>query len=129
MQHEKRVGRAYMRELGVAMVVYVALLVAANKLGRPMPDGALRTAILLTPMIGFGLAIWAIARHLGRIDEYMRRNLLETFAIGAAITAAVTFSYGFLETAGFPRLSMFAVWPVMGASWGLVCVVRLLRKR
>jgi hypothetical protein len=129
MRFEKRVGWAYRRELGLAMAAYVVLLVAAIKFGRPMPDGVLRTAILLTPMIGFGLAIWAIARHLGRIDEYMRQNLLETFAIGAAITAAVTFSYGFLETAGFPRLSMFAVWPVMGSSWVLVCAVRLLRKR
>ena len=129
MQFEKRVGRAYLRELGVAMAVYVVLLVAAIKFGRPMPDGVLRTAILLTPMIGCGMAIRAIARHLSRIDEYMRQNLLETFAIGAAITAAVTFSYGFLETAGFPRLSMFAVWPVMASSWGLVCAARALRKR
>ena len=129
MRHEKRVGRAYLRELGLAMGVYVVLLVSAIKFGRPMPDGVLRTAILVTPMIGFGMAIWAIARHLGRVDEYMRQNLLETFAIGAAITAAITFSYGFLETAGFPRLSMFAVWPVMGASWGLVCVARLLLRR
>ena len=79
--------------------------------------------------MGFGLAIWAIARHLGRIDEYLRQQLLETFAIGAAITAAVTFSYGFLETAGFPFVSMFWVWPVMGASWALVGIARTLLKR
>jgi hypothetical protein len=129
MGHEKKVMRAYYRELGLSMAVYVVLLFSAIRVGRPMAEGALRTIILLTPMLGFGLAIWAIARHLRRIDEYMRQNLLETFAIGAAITAAVTFSYGFLETAGFPRLSMFAVWPVMGASWGLVCFVRFLLKR
>ncbi len=129
MQHEKKVTRAYLRELGLAMVVYVVLLVGAMKVGRPMPEGALRTAVLVLPMIGFGMAIWAIARHLRRIDEYVRQTLLETFAIGAAITAAVTFSYGFLETAGFPRLSMFAVWPIMGGSWGLVCIARALLKR
>jgi hypothetical protein len=80
-------------------------------------------------MIGFLLAIWALARHLRRIDEFMRQTMLETFAIGAAVTAAVTFSYGFLETAGFPRISMFAVWPIMGASWMLVCLGRWLLKR
>jgi hypothetical protein len=129
MGHEKKVMRAYHRELGLSMAVYVVLLFSAIRFGRPMAEGTLRTIILLTPMLGFALAIWAIARHLRRIDEYMRQNLLETFAIGAAITAAVTFSYGFLETAGFPRLSMFTVWPVMGASWGLVCFVRFLMKR
>jgi hypothetical protein len=129
MGHEKRVKQVYHRELGLSMLVYVLLLFSANKLGRPMPDSALRTAILVMPMIGFLLAIWAIARHLRRSDEYMRQTMLETFAIGAAITAAVTFSYGFLETAGFPRLSMFTVWPIMGASWGLVCLGRWLLKR
>jgi hypothetical protein len=129
MGHEKRVKRLYYRELGLAMLVYIALLFSAIKLGRPMPDGALRTAVLVLPIIGFLLAIWAIARHLRRIDEYMRQTMLETFAIGAAVTAAVTFTYGFLETAGFPRLSMFAVWPIMGGSWVLVCLGRWLMKR
>jgi hypothetical protein len=129
MGHEKKVMRVYYRELGLSMLVYIVLLFSAIKLGRPMPEGALRTAILVMPIIGFLLAIWAIARHLRRSDEYMRQTMLETFAIGSAVTAAVTFSYGFLETAGFPRISMFAVWPIMASSWGLVCLGRCLLKR
>jgi energy-converting hydrogenase Eha subunit A len=124
MNHEKKVTRAYHRDLGLSIVVYVVLLVSAIHFGRPMAEGWLRTAILVTPMIGFGLMIRAMARHLARIDEYMRRQMLETFAIAAAITAGLSFTYGFLETAGFPRLSMFTVWVVMGASWGLVGGVR-----
>lgn len=129
MGHTKKVMRAYYIEMGLSMLAYVVLLFAAIRFGRPMTDGVLRTAVLLTPMIGFGLAIWAVARHLARIDEYLRQQLLETFAMGAAITAAATFSYGFLETAGFPFVSMFWVWPVMGASWGLVGIGRTLLKR
>lgn len=129
MGHEKKVMRAYHRELGLAFVVYVVLLFCAIRFGRPMAEGTLRTIVLLTPMIGFGLAIWAIARHVRRVDEYIRQTFLETFAIAAAITAAVTFSYGFLETAGYPRISMFAVWMVMGGSWGLVCIIRSVLKR
>lgn len=124
MKHEKKVSRAYYRDLGLSMLVYVLLLFSAIHFGRPMAEGALRTAILLTPMIGFGLMIWALARQLARIDEYQRRRMLETFAIASAITAGLSFTYGFLETAGFPRLSMFTVWMVMGASWGLVNFVR-----
>lgn len=124
MQHEKKVKHAYFRDLGLSIVVYVVLLFGAIHFGRPMDDGILRTTILVTPMIGFGLMIWAIARHMARIDEYMRRQMLETFAIAAAITAGLSFTYGFLETAGFPRLSMFTVWMVMGGSWGLVAIVR-----
>lgn len=124
MKHEKKVSKAAHRDLGLSLAVYIVLLVSAIHFGRPMAEGALRTAILLTPMIGFGLMIWAMARQLARIDEFRRRQMLETFAIASAITAGLSFTYGFLETAGFPRLSMFTVWMVMGASCGLVNCVR-----
>lgn len=128
-KHEKRVGSVYLRELGGALLVYMVLLVAAIRFGRPMADGALRTIVLLSPMIGFCLGLWAIARHLNRVDEYVRNFLLESFALGAGLTAGLTFSYGFLETAGYPKLSMFAVWMVLCGATGLVCTVRSLRQR
>ena len=127
--HEKRVGKAYLRELGGAILLYTVLLMASIRFGRPMEDGTLRVAVLLSPMIGFCLALWAIARHLGRVDEYLRGFLLESFALAAALTAGLTFSYGFLETAGYPRLSMFTVWMVLCGVTGLVCLVRSGRLR
>jgi hypothetical protein len=122
--HEKRVARAYRAELWTAIAVYAVLLFVSIRFGRPMDDGLPRTLVLLAPMIGFGLMIRAIARHVARIDEYQRLRMLESVALAAAITGAVTFSYGFLETAGFPKVSMFGVWIVMGASWLLVNLVR-----
>lgn len=127
--HEKRVGKAYMRELMGSLALYMVLLFAAIRWGRPMEEGVLRTLVLLSPMIGFGLALWAIARHFGRIDEYVRMRLLETVALAAAITAGLTFSYGFLETAGYPKLSMFTVWCVLCGATVLVQLVRKLLDR
>jgi hypothetical protein len=127
--HEKRVGRAYRIELWTAIAVYVALVVASTRFGRPMADGLLRTVVLLSPMIGFAMMIRAIARHVARIDEYQRLRLLESLALAFAITGAVTFSYGFLETAGYPKLSMFSVWMVMGVSWGVASFVLAMRTR
>lgn len=126
---EKRIGRAYVRELGGALLLYGVLLVATIRLGRPLDDGLLRTVVLLSPMLGFCGMLWAIARHLNRVDEYLRRFLLDSFALGAALTAGLTFSYGFLETAGYPRLSMFSVWMVLCGAVTLVCLVRALRQR
>jgi hypothetical protein len=122
--HEKQVARAYRAELWVAILVYVVLLFGSIQFGRPLPEGLPRTIVLLLPMAGFALMIRAIVRHVARIDEYQRLRMLESVGIAFAITGALTFSYGFLETAGFPRLSMFGVWIVMGASWGLVNLVR-----
>jgi energy-converting hydrogenase Eha subunit A len=127
--HEKRVARAYHIELMTALVVYTVLLFAAIRYGRPMPEGWLRTLVLVTPMIGFGLMIRTIARHVARIDEYQRIRLLENIAVAAAITLAGTFTYGFLETAGFPTVSMFWVWIGMGVSTLAVTVMRKLLDR
>jgi len=127
--HEKRVGNTYLREMGASLLVYTLLLVAAIRLARPMDEGVLRTLFLLSPMLGFCLMLWAIARHLNRVDEYRRRFLLESFALAAGITAGLTFTYGFLETAGYPRLSMFSVWMVLCGATMLVCLLRSLRAR
>jgi hypothetical protein len=127
--HEKLVARSYRIELYVAIAVYVVLLMGSIRLGRPMPEGLARTLVLVSPMIGFGLMIRAIVRHVARVDEYVRVRLLETIALSAAITGAVSFTYGFLETEGYPKQSMFSVWIVMGASFGLVNLVRAWRER
>ena len=127
--HEKRVARAYFNELTTGFIVYAVLLVASIRFGRPMDEGVLRTAFLLLPMLGFGLVIRAAARHIARIDEYQRRQILETLALSFGITAAATFSYGFLETAGFPRLSMFTVWVVMAGSCALITLLRCKLQR
>ena len=124
-RHEKRVAKMYFRELFASLALYTLLLVAAMAFGRPLTPGLLRTAILLSPMIGFGGAIWAIVRQIQRVDEYVRLRLLENVSLAAAITAGLTFSYGFLETAGYPKLSMFTVWCVLCLA---VVAVQLMRK-
>jgi hypothetical protein len=80
-------------------------------------------------MLPIGLAIWAIARHFLRVDEYIEQVTLENISIAAAVTAGASLTYGFLENAGFPKLSMFVVWPVMGAVWGALACIRELRNR
>ena len=124
-ESERKGGRQYMRELFGSIAIYMALLIPSVKYGPAMDVGVLKTVVLVCPMIGFFLMIWAVARQVGRMDEYQRRTMLETFSIAAAVTAGVTFTYGFLENAGYPRLSMFMVWGVMGSAW---LVVGLLRR-
>jgi hypothetical protein len=129
VKHEKRIARAYHRDMVVSFVVYGALLVGTSHFGRPMPEGAVRTLVLASPIIGFALMLRAIVRQCGRMDEYMRMRMLENISVAAAITAGLTFTYGFLETAGFPKLSMFTVWVLLGASFGMVQVGRKLLNR
>ncbi len=127
-RNEQSAYRNYLRELFGSIAIYSALLIPAMYYGPSLPEGGLRTAVLVCPMAGFALMIWAIARHIGRLDEYQRSTTLETFSIAAAITAGATFTYGFLENAGYPRLSMFWVWGLMGCAWFLVSMFRMLRQ-
>lgn len=126
---ERDANRKYRLELGGAMLMYMAVLFGSIYIGRDMTPGAFRTALLLTPIIPLLLATWAIARHFRRMDEFVRLRSLESIAIAAAVTAALSLTYGFLETAGFPKLSMFWVWPVMGFVWGGHSCLRLAFSR
>jgi len=123
---EREALKKYRIELGAAMVVYAATLIGSISFGRPMQPGTARTLLLLSPAIPLVLAIWAIVRQFSRMDEFVRLRSLENFAIAGAVTAGLTFTYGFLETAGFPKLSMFWVWSLMGFVWGVVACGRCL---
>jgi hypothetical protein len=121
--------RRYLLELAGALALYSLILGLSLRYGQRLSPGPLQTATFVCPMAGFLLVVWAVARQIRRSDEYLRKTTLEYLAIAAAVTAGWTFTYGFLENAGFPRLSMFTVWPVMGAVWGLVACADYLRQR
>jgi hypothetical protein len=121
--------RTYLLELSGALALYMVILGLSLAFGQRLSPGPLQTAIFVCPMAGFLLVVWAVARQVRRSDEYLRKTTLEYLAIAAAVTAGWTFTYGFLENAGFPRLSMFTVWPVMGAVWALAACVDRLRHR
>ncbi len=127
--NQNQAKRRYFKELGVAIALYVILLAGALRLALDLQPGVLRTAVLLSPMLAFLLALRAVVRAIRRSDEFIRKTTLEHLAIAAAVTAGVTFTYGFLEIAGFPKLSMFVVWPLMGAVWACTTVVDTLRHR
>ena len=126
---EREANRKYRLELGAAMVAYIAVLFGSIYLAKPMEPGATRTLLLVSPVIPLMISIWVIARHFGRMDEFVRLRSLESFAIAGAVTAGVTFTYGFLEGAGFPKLSMFWVWSLMGGTWAAVAGLRCLVSR
>ncbi|HLX24291.1 MAG TPA: hypothetical protein VKR38_13165 [Usitatibacter sp.] len=126
---EREANSKYRVELFSAMLLYVAVLFGSIALSKEMDAGAARTMLLVTPMGPLMLAVWAIARHFRRMDEFVRLRTLESLAIAAGVTAALSLTYGFLETAGFPKISMFWVWMVMGGTWGLyACLLRVFSR-
>ena len=111
-------SKQYVKELATALVVYGAMLIGSIELlthvdvARPWRD-----LIALSPMIPAAATAWIVLRELRRMDELQRRIQLEALGFSFAGTAILTFSYGFLEGLGYPRLSMFTVWPILAVLW------------
>ena len=107
--------RAYLIELSFAFQAYGLSLVLASYLHGY--HGWTGVPVSLVPMPSTLLVAWVILRNLRKMDEREKRIQGEAIGMAFVITALVTFNYGFLESAGFPRQSAFWVWGIMGASW------------
>ncbi|HEY1011096.1 MAG TPA: hypothetical protein VGE07_00230 [Herpetosiphonaceae bacterium] len=114
--------RRYFGELMLVIAAYAVALIVSNVLLRIFPESGLRVPLALLPMIPACAIPFVIVRLLARIDELQRRIQLEALGFAFAGTAVLTFAYGFLETAGFPRLSWFFIWPLMAGLWGAGCL-------
>lgn len=125
----KRITRKYWLELGAAIGIYTIVIFVVMPRLHTIEDLWLRALLVLTPMIPFVFAMVAIFRHVKRMDEFQRQNAFEVMSIAAAGTMFITFGYGFLELVGFPRLSMFSVWMVMGTLWIITNLIYRFRGR
>lgn len=119
----------FIYQFGLTMLAYLLSVVVSSQL-LTTPHGAfLAIAVALLPVPFLCLMATAVVRQLRRMDELGQRIQLEALGLAFVGSALITFSYGFLETAGFPRLSMFYVWPLMGSLWALGCVLGVRRYR
>jgi len=118
----------YLKELGLSLLAYTGVLAGSITWLNSQQDMAApwRAVLALSPMLPGALVVWAILRQLSRLDELQRRVQFEALAMAFAGTAFISFSYGFLEGLGYPRLSMFVIWPLMAGLWmlGLVLASR-----
>ncbi len=112
-------SRRYLVEFGTAMAAYVVVVLVSGVVVRAHPDAGWRYVVAVTPLVPAIAAAVAVLRHVGRIDELERRIQLEALAFGALLTGLVTFTYGFVEQAGAPSLSMVYVLPLLVALWGV----------
>lgn len=123
---EREATRKYLFEFGGAMALYLLVLFLSLRGAAHLDEGIGRTLLLLSPMIPIALALWSYMRQLGRVDEYVRLRNLQSLALAGGITGGFSLTWGFLENAGFPRLSMFTVWMVFGGSWAAVSIAQSL---
>ncbi|WP_286157148.1 hypothetical protein [Sinorhizobium sp. RAC02] len=106
----------YIVEFGAGMAAY-AVVLSISVLFVNQLEGFWKTALSLAPMVPALAVAVSIMRQIRRIDELQRQIQLEALSLAFGGTALISFSYGFLENAGYPKLSMFVVWPLMAILW------------
>lgn len=122
-------ARTYTIQFLSAMGAYVVLLLLSVFVLQHNPTAPWRPLVAALPALPTCLALLVFVRYLGRMDELQRRIQLDALAVAAGATAILTFTWGLLENAGFPHLSMVWVLPLLAAIWGLATAVAARRYR
>jgi hypothetical protein len=121
--------KRYASEYAVALAIYLLSVVVCVPRALAAGKPSIRVLLLMGPSAGILFMAITVIRHFLRIDEFLRHKVIEYFAISAAFTGIWTLAYGFFELAGFPRLSMWWIWPGMTLamlSWS--AVKKILRR-
>lgn len=111
--------KSYVRQFAVAMITYLVTIFAAVWLIDQVDNVLLRALIAIVPVLPLLFGVLAYVRYLSKIDELQQRIQLQAVSFAAGATGLLTFTYGLLENAGLPALSLTYVFPLMIALWGL----------
>ena len=86
-----------------------------------------RLSLMAVPTLTILVMAIVVLRHFWRVDEFIRRLMLECFAVAGAFAFMSTLTYGIFEIAGFPKISMW--WGFGGTAlvWNL-WMLRLVRR-
>ncbi|MCC6300167.1 MAG: hypothetical protein IT314_12785 [Anaerolineales bacterium] len=117
---QKQVLKRYFKEFASAMTAYVIVLLASvsvlNDIELPQ---ATQIAVVLLPMVPIVFVFTAVLRALRDSDELQQKIQSSAVIFSAIATGMITFSYGFLEGIGFPKLPTIWILPMMFALWGV----------
>ena len=122
-------GKRYVREFTGAMVLYMAVLFPVTAWLRGHETSSYRLPVALLPVIPVLLVAVAGWRFFVAMDELQKRILTETLSFAFVVTALLVITYGFMENAGMPKLTMWWVWLAMGAGWLIGCFLTARRYR
>lgn len=110
--------RRYMIRFLSAMGVYSVLIMITGRTIRHVDPTWAKVLIALLPIIPIGFALSELMRFVASLDELQRRVQFEAVATAGVLTCMLTFAWGMLEMAGFPKLPIVLVTPLFSAAYG-----------
>ncbi len=121
--------RRYFIELTGALALYFGAITIREQFADKIADPVLKDALIVLPVVPTLLMAVAIFRFFYRVDEYRRRQILESFALAAAATCIFAVCWMLLADLGLPELSIFWVWPIQACFWALIMLAFKLRDK
>jgi uncharacterized membrane-anchored protein len=125
-----RVAKRYVRDMLVAALAYVGVLLPAVFVVRHLEPPQWVAIILALASAGPALLmIRAYMRRFNGIDEFQRRVEMESILVATAVVGFASFTYGFLQSfAGFPTIEDALLW-VFPALWFVFGIAQFFVRR
>lgn len=111
--------KRYLFEYLIALGLCLAATGFCIPLARAATTGANRALLMAAPVGAILAMSFVVFRHFQRIDEFLRRVMVEAFAMAGAVACVWTLVYAVFELAGFPKISLWWVWGSLVLSWNL----------
>ena len=116
----KQVMWRYLQQFLFAVSMYIVILSASVNLLRNFEfERTWQIVIAILPALPIIFILIVLMRLLSNSDELQQRINLLAITFSAVLTGLITFSYGFLENIGAPKLPTFAVLPMLSVFWGI----------
>jgi hypothetical protein len=112
-------NKRYLRDFSISMALYCVLLIAAIMLYQALPPHPASALLMLLPIAPILFGFRAFIRWVRELDELQKRIQMEAFAFSLGLTGILTFTYGLMERAGLPQISLIWVFPLSIMLWGI----------
>lgn len=121
--------KRYMWRFFSGMGAYLILLFIAIMVAKPMEAGVPHVLVGILPIPAILFVAWSVIQFSREADEFARRQLNESLAIGFAFGSALVISYGLLDSFGAPQLSWTFAFVVYMSCWAIGSAVVAMRYR
>ncbi len=121
--------KRYMWRFFSGMGVYMILLFTAIFFAEPMEEGVGHVLWGVLPIPAILFIAWSVIQFSREADEFARRQLNESLAIGFAFGSALVASYGVLDSFGAPQLSWMLAFATYMLCWAIGSAVVSRRYR
>ncbi len=112
-------NKRYLIEYLAALALCLTASGFCIPLARAASSEITRLFFMAVPAAAILVIAIVVFRDFRRVDEMLRRLMVECFAVAGAFAFAWTLAYALFEIAGRPRISMWWVFGGVALAWNL----------